>query len=401
MYDGESITYDAEGNPTSYRGHTMTWSRNRLTSAYYNNQTISYTYDANGLRTGKNTGYDEYTYYYSGTKLIKINYGYNNDAYFYYGADGRPYAINYSGILYYYILNLQGDVVGLCDENGNVVVYYAYDAWGKVTIRSASNTYLANFNPLRYRGYFYDQETGLYYLHNRYYDPETGRFISADAYLVAGNHINSTNMFAYCLNNPVMYVDPSGRDAEVIDPSTQIAIATALEAFVAAFGTALPVVGILIGLAIVVDATYRIINSVPSDKVTTKTRPDTVARIPDKHKDVYRLAYMDSEGNLVKVGPSMSFTAALTALGVSGAKNSLEYTYKFKKRKASDEVKKIAKEHKGQWGIYTRYQTNAKALAVVFGCNNPPEYHGYGYYGHYHDSTHSFHIWYGEPINEW
>ncbi len=90
-----------------------------------------------------------------------------------------------------------------------------YDAWGNGTITSASNTALAHFNPFRYRGYVYDEETGLYYLQSRYYDPQTGRFISADSYLVSGNHINGTNMFAYCLNNPVMYVDPRGTVYEV------------------------------------------------------------------------------------------------------------------------------------------------------------------------------------------
>ena len=84
---------------------------------------------------------------------------------------------------------------------------------------------LASFNPLRYRGYVYDEETGLYYLQSRYYDPETGRFISADAYLVAGDHINSTNMFAYCLNNPVMYVDPSGCSSETVSNNDLIGAA--------------------------------------------------------------------------------------------------------------------------------------------------------------------------------
>ncbi len=93
-----------------------------------------------------------------------------------------------------------------------------------------------------------------------------------------------------------------------LDPSIQAAVAAALEAFLAVFGTTLPVAGVLIGLVFVAVATYEIVSSVPSPKVTTKTRTDTAARLPNKHKDVYRLAYVDSEGNLVKVGPSMSFT---------------------------------------------------------------------------------------------
>ena len=130
----------------------------------------------------------------------------------FYGADGRPFALKYDNTVYYYILSIQGDVLGLADASGNVVVKYKYDAWGKPGTSTIATGYgdLAYFNPLRYRGYVYDEESELYYLESRYYDAETGRFISADALLVAGDHINSTNMFAYCLNNPVMYVDPRG-----------------------------------------------------------------------------------------------------------------------------------------------------------------------------------------------
>ena len=121
--------------------------------------------------------------------------------------------MKYNGTMYYYLLNIQGDVIGLFNESGTRVVTYSYDAWGNTSITCTSTyTALSHFNPFRYRGYVYDEETGLYYLQSRYYNPLTGRFISADSYLVSGNHINGTNMFAYCLNNPVMYVDPRGTD---------------------------------------------------------------------------------------------------------------------------------------------------------------------------------------------
>ncbi len=127
--------------------------------------------------------------------------------------------------MFYYILNLQGNVLAIYNGSGTKVVRYMYDAWGNGTITSASNTALAHFNPFRYRGYVYDEETGLYYLQSRYYDPQTGRFISADSYLVSGNHINGTNMFAYCLNNPMMYVDPRGTDpGDLFDTKDQAAI---------------------------------------------------------------------------------------------------------------------------------------------------------------------------------
>ena len=120
--------------------------------------------------------------------------------------------MTYNGDVYYYIVNMFGDVLGIYDQYGTVVTEYVYDAWGYYVDVTGSMCYTLGFiNPLRYRGYFFDEAVGYYYLQSRWYDPEVRRFLSADSYMVAGDHINSTNMFAYCLNNPVMYVDPSGQ----------------------------------------------------------------------------------------------------------------------------------------------------------------------------------------------
>ena len=107
--------------------------------------------------------------------------------------------------------NLQGDVVAILNSSGQVVVQYTYDAWGNPlsTTGSLAST-IGTLNPIRYRGYVYDTETGLYYLQSRYYDPELGRFINADAFVSTGQGLLGNNMFAYCGNNPVNYVDPSG-----------------------------------------------------------------------------------------------------------------------------------------------------------------------------------------------
>ena len=109
--------------------------------------------------------------------------------------------------------NLQGDVVAIIDADGNVKVEYTYDAWGKIlSISGPMADTLGAVNPLTYRGYVYDAETGLYYVSSRYYDPEIGRWINADdtAYLGADGTLLSYNLFAYCKNNPVMGYDPSG-----------------------------------------------------------------------------------------------------------------------------------------------------------------------------------------------
>ena len=125
--------------------------------------------------------------------------------------DGVPLSIVYDDLLYYYVTNLQGDVVAILDATGAEVVTYTYDAWGNIlTIGGDDANTLGRMNPLRYRGYVYDQETGLYYLQSRYYDPEMGRFINADGFTSTGQGFLGNNMFVYCGNNPVNYFDPMG-----------------------------------------------------------------------------------------------------------------------------------------------------------------------------------------------
>lgn len=136
---------------------------------------------------------------------------------FCYDAQGNPYSLTRtkgtsSAETYYYITNLQGDVTRLVTSTGATAVTYSYDAYGRTDINYTSSTYaaLATSNPLRYRGYYYDTDTGFYYLLSRYYDPNIGRFINADSYASTGQDFIGYNMFAYCNNNPVINSDPSG-----------------------------------------------------------------------------------------------------------------------------------------------------------------------------------------------
>ena len=138
---------------------------------------------------------------------------------FIYDESGKPFALKYSTDgtsfkTYYYVLNLQGDVVKLIQESGGVVARYTYDAWGNL-LDSGGN--LAEVNPLRYRGYYYDNETGFYYLQSRYYDPANRRFINADRHMSTGQGFVGTNMFAYCDNSPVFLVDHDGDEAETVE----------------------------------------------------------------------------------------------------------------------------------------------------------------------------------------
>ena len=141
---------------------------------------------------------------------------------FIYDESGRPYAMVYESStkarsVYYYILNAQGDVMSLMNSSGSIVADYTYDEWGRTISITGSNTTMGSINPLRYRGYIYDRDTGLYYLQSRYYDPAIGRFINADTYTTTdADGLLGSNMFAYCENNPVMGVDPTGEFLDTV-----------------------------------------------------------------------------------------------------------------------------------------------------------------------------------------
>ena len=207
-YNGGSITYSG-GNPTKYYdGSTFTWTQGRrLATAKVGGTNISYTYDMAGVRSSKTVGSTKYNFTtLSGLVIRQTGGGKTID--FVYDENNQPLAMKYNNTLYYYVLNAQGDVVRIVNSSRNTVASYTYDPWGKII--SSSGT-LADINPLRYRGYYYDSETGFYYLQSRYYDPEIGRFINADSYASTDMvGLLSTNMFSYCENNPVMRVDPTG-----------------------------------------------------------------------------------------------------------------------------------------------------------------------------------------------
>ena len=213
-YNGQTITYDGAGNPLSYRdGMSFTWEMGRqLASLSTGNKTYAYQYNADGLRIQTSDGTTNTRYTWVDGRLTSQTDG-TETLYFRYDENGNPLAVLYNGTEYYYVTNLQGDIIALLDGQGNCVVEYTYDAWGKLLSKTGSMaTSLGSDNPLRYRGYYYDQETGFYYLQSRYYDPATGRFINADdvEYLGASEQILSLNLFAYCENNSVNYSDPFG-----------------------------------------------------------------------------------------------------------------------------------------------------------------------------------------------
>ena len=210
-YDGKPITYDGIGNPLTYDGWTFTWEHGReLASMAKNGVTWQYTYDANGMRTSRTNGATTYRYIYNGGQLTQMHKG-TDILHFVYDAGGTQVALIYNGSVYYYLTTLQGDTFAIADSDGTIVVEYTYDAWGRPLSKEDNTSFdLGDLNPLRYRGYVYDQETELYYLQSRYYNPEWGRFLNADTFVSTGQGLLGNNMFAYCLNNPSNYHDPSG-----------------------------------------------------------------------------------------------------------------------------------------------------------------------------------------------
>ncbi len=234
-FNGEEVTYDGAGNPLAYANSTswyyFRWDHGRNlrfatvdnAESYY----VGFDYDTDGIRTKKSVTVDStgittnHNYITQNGKVVRETIGSGTNAKvldFIYDESGKPFALKYTNgtatpATYYYILNLQGDVVGLVNSSGAWVAEYTYNAWGEILSSSGD---MAGTNPLRYRGYYYDSETGFYYLQSRYYDPVTHRFINADSYASTGQGIVGTNMFAYCGNNPVVRYDVGGSSWEEV-----------------------------------------------------------------------------------------------------------------------------------------------------------------------------------------
>ena len=207
-YNGQSITYDAQGNPTNYLGHTLTWEKGRQLKSFDNN---TYTYNANGIRTSKTVNEVKHTYTLDGTKILRETWDGNTLIPLYDNEDGVC-GILYNSVPYYFIKNLQGDVIAIVDKDAQIVARYSYDAWGVCTVTQDS-VGIATINSFRYRGYYYDEEIELYYLQSRYYDASVGRFLNGDdtdclTYFV--NNITSENLYTMCGNNIIMGIDANG-----------------------------------------------------------------------------------------------------------------------------------------------------------------------------------------------
>ena len=241
-YKDEEFEYDAIGNPTKYRNKSLEWSYGRLLSNYDNK--IQFVYNLNGIRTAKISDFTT-RFFLNGNKVIE-QVDSKNSIKFYYGAEGLTgfhltskdnKNDNIIDSDFFYKKNAQNDIIGIYNSEGKEIAKYYYDAWGnqkiKYLVETGSNTieyvdigedfdyndisninrFIAYKNPFRYRSYYWDYETGLYYLNSRYYDPELGRFINADSISILSQSqvdLNGLNLYVYCFNNPVNDYDELG-----------------------------------------------------------------------------------------------------------------------------------------------------------------------------------------------
>lgn len=211
-YNNQIISYDESGNPLVYFGKNLTWHGRKLKSV----NSVNMEYDYNGLRVKKG---DKIFFWQNGNLIAErwIESGTEKFIYYYYDESGVS-GFRYDNADYHYQKNIFGDIIAVYTANGQLQCKYVYNAWGEHkiynadgSILSADSNNIGNLNPIRYRGYYYDEEFALYYLQSRYYDPALGRFISPDSVdYLNPDSVAGMNLYAYCGNNPVMYYDPTG-----------------------------------------------------------------------------------------------------------------------------------------------------------------------------------------------
>ena len=231
------MAYDNRENIIKLGNTILKWNElNQLTECDDN----TFAYDITGKRLTKNNT----TCFYDGNRFLREKNG-NNEIIYQYVME-KVIGFTYNGHRYIYQRNIQGDIIRIYDvETDEVVAEYSYDAWRNQNVKNKNEDSIGDINPIRYRGYYYDKETGLYYLNARYYDPKLGRFISPDTLSILDDtmgEINGLNLYMYCKDNPVNYCDPSG-----CFPLLTLGIILIVGSFAVGFGTSVVSQGIQYG----------------------------------------------------------------------------------------------------------------------------------------------------------
>ena len=210
--NGNDIAYDAIGNPLNDGTWTYTWQNGRqLQKMQKPGVTAEFVYNADGLRVQKTVNGVATKYTLHGKNVVHMTSG-TDELHFFYDAQNRPAVVVYNGMAYAYVKSLQGDIVAILDESGNAVVSYGYDAWGApLWCTGELAETLGKVQPFRYRGYVFDEETGLYYLRSRYYNPQQLRWINSDNIIAVNSGFTAANNYVYCGNSPINRYDANGR----------------------------------------------------------------------------------------------------------------------------------------------------------------------------------------------
>lgn len=401
---GVALTYDQVGNLTGYGARQYNWTRGKLLESVTDEQgSYTYTYDADGYRATKVTANGKTTFDTIGGQLL-AQAGPEGNLYFQYSG-GTPFGFVLDDIQYYYLTNLNGDVVGITDAQGNLLAQYVYDPWGKLLQinttepNNAEQLAVATANPLRYRGYYYDSETGMYYLQSRYYDPDLGRFISADdffAFADGTDQHNTLSLYVYCANSPLNHKDPSGYLAG------EAAIGGgALAALVAALAEmcAYLLIGISVGVLILVIYLIVIIATAASEKSEAQVGDNVKPKKRKSTSREYQFCYMNKGGKKCTFGPKLTWAETMSALGVTNKTLDFNVTRNVNLEKLGQNAKSVKNNNENCWGVFADSQVAAKTLAVALGAEKNCVPMGIqGGYPHYHDRKHTIHIWYGHKL---
>lgn len=281
-FNNENIIYDAIGNTVSFGNNTLlSWSDGRVLHNYTDNSknlNITYKYNYNGVRDAKIVNGEKTEYYVENDKIIYEKKG-NQIIYYLYDLTGLI-GLSYNSNIYYYKKNLLGDIIGILDVNYQPVVKYKYDSWGKILKISDSSgneitddNHIGIINPFRYRGYYYDNETNLYYLNKRYYNPALRRFLNTDGILGADSDTLNYNLYIYVGNNPINYYDKNGNSALTIGLG-----------ILGALGSAFLKASIVTALTIVAAATTESIINAVSRSTTSKKKSNTTKKKNNSNK---------------------------------------------------------------------------------------------------------------------
>lgn len=393
---------------------------NQLTQTMTKNYKVSFTYDAEGLRTSKTVNGEKTVFVWDDDQLVmelsesgKVQKRYVRGNDLVYADKGVDSAADEAQERQYYVTDPHGNVVQLTDESGKVIKTYKYDSFG-----NEMNPDDKDDNSFRYCGEYYDKETEEIYLRARYYQPAVGRFLTRDTYTGESDEPLSLHLYTYCRNDGVNAWDPSG-----CDPLSEWAIGMGWLCFM---DGPLPIGDIIYGLGLAATGVmaYEAAEEI-SETVVVPFPPETVSREQAKTQEKtntkskavelsdvsvrsqrgrhYKLAYLFNN-DLEKIGRKMTYLEALTTLGITSAANRITKRYNLSKAKFNKSVAKrilqTKQDKNNLWGIYADKKYAAKALAFALKSDSGPEIHGSGHYGHYHDKNHLIHIWYGKPLTK-